>query len=340
MDSEQSSSPPPKPAKTPPLALVLALVAMVLLAWQWFDTRNQIAALQKELAQRLAEAGSYSKESRSIAEQSQEHARDFQARLALLENKLAESQSQQVALEALYQELSRSRDESVLAEIEQVLLLASQQLQISGNIKAALIALQTADARLQHLDRPQFAALRRALNRDIEQLKLAPYADIVGLSARLDGLIAAVEILPLSQEMRPPREPNPLPPAGGSESAWQRLLREVWQDFKQLVRIQAMDHPDLPLLAPDQVFFLRENLKLRLLGARLALFARDSASFKADMEAAQVWLSRYYDAQDQGVAAALAALKQFADGDIGAELPQITASLDAVRKLGQQRGAR
>ena len=320
--------------------LIISLAAILLLAWQWFDTRSQIGALQQELARRLAEAGSYSQESRSIAQQSQQSTREIQAKLALLESKLAESQSQQAALETLYQELSRNRDEWVLAEIEQILLIAGQQLQLSGNVKAALIALRTADGRLQRLDRPQFSALRRAINRDIERLKFTPYVDTFGLGMRLDGLIAAVDALPLAMEMRPPQEQDAAGPNHADENLWRRFARETWQDFKQLVRIQHMDRPDLPLLPPSQIFFLRENLKLRLLGARLALLARDGASFKTDLEAAQAWLGRYYDAQDKGVANALTALRQLHGSEINVELPEITESLDTVRKLSQERSGR
>ena len=95
--------------------------------------------------------------------------------ITLLETRIAESQTQQAALEALYRDLAPSRDEIALSEIEQVLLVASQQLQLAGNVPSALTALQLADAKLQRLDRPQFVPLRRALARDMDQLKAVPY---------------------------------------------------------------------------------------------------------------------------------------------------------------------
>ena len=88
--------------------------------------------------------------------------RDAQAKLALLETRLAESQTQQAALEALYRDLAPSRDEIALTEVEQVLLLASQQLALAGNVQSALAALQLADAKL-HAPRP--AAVRAAAPR-------------------------------------------------------------------------------------------------------------------------------------------------------------------------------
>jgi uroporphyrin-3 C-methyltransferase len=264
--------------------------------------------------------------------QVREAMREAQVKLGVLEAKLQESQNQQIALEALYQELSRSRDESLLADVEQTLLVANQQLQVAGNVKSALIALQAADTRLARLDRPQLAGLRKVIARDIERLKLAPYVDVIGMSARIDNLISVTDSLPLAMELRPPAAPaaNKAAADDGS-SAWTRFTRELWRDFRDLVRIQNMDKPDVVLLAPSQAYFLRENLKLRLLGARLALLAHDEKSFKADLKAAREWLARYYDARDKSVAAAAAAVRQLHDSQISIELPDIAASLDTVR---------
>ena len=159
--------------------------------------------------------------------------RDAQAKITLLEARLAESQAQQAALEALYRDLAPSRDEIALSEIEQVLLVASQQLQLAGNVPSALTALQLADAKLQRLDRPQFVPLRRALSRDMDRLKAVPYVDIVGMSLKLDQAIAAVDTLPLAMDERC-RRPPPDKAAPADESPWRRFLREMWSDVKQL----------------------------------------------------------------------------------------------------------
>lgn len=323
-----------------PVAWV-AVVAVVLLAWQWYDSHRQINTLQHELARRLAEADVQNKESRNVAEQVREAMREAQIKLGMLEAKLQESQNQQIALEALYQELSRNRDESLLADVEQTLLVANQQLQIAGNVKSALIALQAADARLARLDRPQLAGLRKVIARDIERVKLAPYVDVIGISARLDNLINAIDSLPLAMEVRPPETaPAKRSAAGADDNAWARFTRELWRDLRDLVRVQNMDRPDIPLLTPTQSYFLRENLKLRLLGARLALLARDEKSFRSDLRAARDWLARYYDTRDKNIANAIAAVRQLHDSQIGIELPDVAASLDAVRsyRLTRERG--
>ena len=313
------------------LAVLIALAALALSAWQWSDSRRQMEALRQELAKKLAEADTQGKESRLISSQVREAASEAQVKIGVLENKLAESQSQQIALEALYQELSRNRDEWAFAEVEQLLQLAGQQLQLAGNVKGALIALQNADMRLQRMARPQLAPLRKAINRDIERLKALPYVDTVGLSVRLDNIIAAVDTLPLAMDARPLPEPAAAAAPGPEGSVWRRFLREAWNQLKQLVRIQNTDKPDVPLLAPSQRFFLRENLKLRLISARLALLARDQTSYRADLRASRDWLGKYYDANDKPVATVTAALQTLNDNEINIEMPDISAALETLR---------
>jgi uroporphyrin-3 C-methyltransferase len=322
-------------------ALLVALLALGLATWQWYDGRGEIGALRQELAKKLADTDTQSKESRIVAEQVREAVAEAQVKLGVLESRLAESQNQQIALEALYQELSRNRDEWAYAEIEQSLFIASQQLQLAGNVRGALIALQTADARLQRMDRPQLTALRKAINRDIERLKAAPNVDTVAISVRLDGIIVQVDRMPLAMEARPQQEPPPAAAKGGEGNLWTRFWRETWVELKQLVRVQQMDRPDVPVLAPAQAYFLRENLKLRLIGARLALLARDSASYKADLKAARDWLNRYYDTGNNNVAHALAVLRGLHDAEVSIETPDISATLEAARgmRVARERGA-
>jgi uroporphyrin-3 C-methyltransferase len=321
---------PAMPAWRNPVTLVL-LLAILMLGWQWYDTHERIGAIREELAKRLRESDVEARESLVLARQAQETVREAQGKLTLLENKVAESQNQQVALEALYQELSRSRDEWALAEIEQILTIAAQQLQLAGNVQAALLALQTAEGRLARSDRPQFIPLRRVLNRDIERLKVAPNLDIAGMALRLDNLIAGVDTLPLMFDQRLASAPAGKPAA--ERNMWERVLSEVWDEMRQLVRIQNLDKPDAALLPPTQVYFLRENLKLRLLNARLALLARDQVRFRSDLQTAANWVTHYYDARAKTTAAALAGLKQLSANSINVELPSIAESLAAVRNF-------
>lgn len=346
--SDDSSQTPAPVSATPgrrraTAALALALAAVAVAGWQWWDARIQLGEIRQELARRLAEGAATAKTAQDAAAQAQEAVREARVKLGLLEARLAESQNEQVALAAMYQELSRNRDETALAEVEQYLTIASQQLQLAGNVNAALLALQNADARLARLARPQLTGLRRAIARDMDKLKALPHVDIVGLSLRLDNLIAVVDALPLASDVRPEEaRPAAAPPPPPGESAWRTWWRETWGDLRQLVRIRHMDRPEPPLLTPSQSWFLRENLRLRLLSARLALLARDEASFRGDLKAAQEWIGRYFEAEAKPVAASLAGLRQLSESELSIDLPDLSASLDALRslKLPREKGAR
>jgi len=320
------------------LQVAVALALAVAIATAWIDARNRDRRLRLEVAQHLAQLEVTDKVTQETLKAAQDNLRDAQAKIALLENRLAESQSQQAALEALYRELAPSRDEWALTEVEQVLLLASQQLQLAGNVSSALAALQVADQKLQRLDRPQFVPLRRAIGRDMDRLKAVPFIDVPGLSLRLDQAIAAVDALPFALEERLPAPPQDEPPK--DEPAWRRFLREAWADLRGLIRIENLDRPEAPLLTPPQQYFLRENLKLRLLAARFDLLFRDQANFRADLSAADAWLKKYFDTRAKGVQALQTLLKELRATDMSAELPALAGSLDAVRVLQLQREKR
>src|SRR5208282_2997694 len=226
----------------------LLVVVLLAIAAIGVNAYNRDRQLRTDVARRLAEEDADLKATRIAVESAQDNLRDAQAKIGLLESRLAESQTQQAALEALYRELAPSRDEWALTEVEQVLLLASQQLQLAGNVSAALAALQLADTKLQRLDRPQFVPLRRALARDMDRLKAVPFVDVQGLSLRLDQAISVVDTLPLTLEERLPAPA--LDVVTKDEPGWRRFLRDAWQDLRQLVRIENLDRPEAPLLTP------------------------------------------------------------------------------------------
>lgn len=323
--------------RLPLLALAVAVVAAVFTAYQWFDGRGSDDTLRRELARRLAEMETQNKESASRATQVATALREAEVKLGVLEAKLAESQSQQIALETLYQELSRNRDEWAFSEIEQSVLLASQQLQVAANVRAALIGLENADARLQRIDQPRYAGLRRALARDIERLKGLPPVDVFGASVRLDDVIGRIDRLPLAMDARARPEQAAPAESTGNAPGWQRMLREVWQELRQLVRVQRTGVQEAALLAPEQAFFLRENLKLRLVSARVALLSRDTTSYQADIGAALSALETYFENKDAAVIATMATLQKMQAAQLQVDIPDLAESLEALRKLRQPR---
>ena len=313
------------------MQLTLAVVLAVFL-WQWLAASRQVNNLQQDLARRLAEMEGNNKASQVLAMQAMESGRELAAKLSLLEAKYAEVQNQRASLETLYQELSSSRDEMVLADVEQMLFIAGQQLQLSANVKAALIAMQQADDQLQRMDRVALNNLRQAIARDMDKLRALPNVDLLGINAQLDNLIRTVDSLPLAQDARIPEERSAATIVPREqETTWQRLLREIWEEAKSLVRIENMHQNELPLLAPTQVYFLRENLKLRLISARLALLSHDETGFKQDLQLAQEWLTRYFNNQSSGTREALLQLNKLRQASIKIQLPDVSASLEAAR---------
>lgn len=312
------------------LVVAIAAVAALLLALQWYDNHQQMKTLQAELARRLAAADA---ESRGVADQVRDTTRDAQSRLESLDARVHESLNRQIALEATVQELAKGRDELLLADIEQTLLVANQQVQATGNARYALTALQSIDARLARLDRAQFAALRKVVSNDIDKLKTVPRVDLAAIAALIDEVAASVDSLPLLIEARPSDAPAarkaPPPEAG----PWLRFAREFWQDVRELVRVERIDNADGMPLSLSQAYFLRENLRLRLLGARVALLAHNEKSYKADLKAARDWLARYFDNRNNAVTRAVATVRQLHESAITIELPDVTASLDAVRNF-------
>ena len=323
-------------------ALVVALVAVALLGWQWLETRSRLADLHAELAQRLSEGDSVAKESRGMARQSQESVEALHAKLGALEAKLDEAQGQQAALESMYQEVTRTRDERVLAEVEHAINIALQQLQLAGNVSGALISLQSADAQLARADRPQFLVLRKALAHDIDRLRAVSVPDLSGMALKLENVVGAVDALPLMFEEKPSGAASGAArQETGARGLLGSLLGDLWTELKSLVRIERLDRPDPSLLSPSNAFFLRENLKLRLLNARLALLQRDARTFGDDLRMAQAWIERHYDTRTKATQNVAATLKQLSGSAITLDLPvlnETVAALSATR-VGPQQAA-
>jgi uncharacterized protein HemX/uroporphyrinogen-III synthase len=328
---ESASPVQPRPSAWRRPSVIIAAVALALLGWQWVETRSRLADLQEDLARRLTDGDTAAKEARALARQAQENLQDLQGKVGALDAKLSESQGQQVALEAMYQEFSRSRDDRVLAEVEQAVAIAAQQLQLAGNVHAALFALQAADARLGSVDRPQWLPLRKAIAADLDTLKALPQVDSSGIALKLETLIGRLDRLPLAFEAKP--RAASVKPDEAAPSWLKSLWADFWAEFSQLLRIERMDRPDPALLAPSNAVFLRENLKLRLMNARLALLSRDGNTFREDVRISREWLERYFDLSNAAAAAAKADLAELQAVPVGVELPTLQSSQVALHAL-------
>jgi len=338
MNAEQTSSPvnePEAPRVTPRrrggqglLRFLPLLLLAGVLAWHIVDSRREISALRSEIARPAAAAESENAQALSAA------LSGLTERVTAVEARQKSGSDQEAALQALFQNVASGREAAELLEVEQAVTLGAQQLQLAGNVPVALLALRTADAQLATLDQARLLPLRKALAADIARLDGLPRVDLPGISLRLEEILHGVDKLPFAVYARPDEAPAPADAAPTEELPWWRLaLADAWREVRNMIRIQRFDRAEPPLMAPEQAFFLRENLKLRLLSARLALFGRDETSFRNELKAAEAWLNRYFIVSDPAVAAALGQLKELAAADIVLELPDLRGSQKALQAL-------
>jgi uroporphyrin-3 C-methyltransferase len=291
---------------------VLALIsaASLVLAWK-ADQRG--ASLEQELVRRQQDGAGKVAEARLFAKQAQEQASESTAKVALLEARVAEVAVQRSQLEDLIQSLSRSRDENVLTDIEAAIRVALQQAAITGSAEPLVSTLKQSDERLARYKQPRLEGVRRAIARDLDRVKATSVADISSLSIKLDEAIRMVDELPLvavaearkdgagrdaNQASAPARAASAASAAmwtGKIRDVWSAVTERIWNEVKSLVRVTRIDHPDAMLLAPEQSFFVRENLKLRLLNARLSLLARQFDAVQFDVRRAIETIERYAD---------------------------------------------
>lgn len=318
--------------------LALLVIAFFCIAWQWLNTRQRFNEVEQSLSQKLDQYQAVNVQSLSLAKQAEERSSQANTRTIVLEQKLAESRDQQDVLQTLYDQLAENREATAVAEVEQLITIAHQQLQFAGNIKSALLALQAADKRMQPLALPRAIQLRETLATEIENLRTYPQIDVTGISAQLERLADICATLPLISERQPTLNArtsakNNMPTT--RLGALQNFTHSIWSDIKGLVTIERIDRPEPPLLAADHAFYLRENLKLRLLAARIALLQRDELSYKADLKTVTAWLNQYYDSKHPRAIRAFKLLQKLADNNIGIELPQLNESMAAVSRYKQ-----
>jgi len=295
-------------------------IAALVLAWR---ADQRVHGTERELVRRQQEMNERVSESNLLARQAQDGMRDAAAKVALLEARLNEVTVERGQLEDLIQSVARSRDQSLVAEIEASIRAAIQQAALTGSAEPLVATLKQGDERIANASQPRLDPVRRAIARDLDRVKAASVVDVASLSIKLDEAVRIVDELPLLSAAEPRRDlararPTPPPsgaasapppaatstPAGVGFGAWlsrefgdagQLIVDRVWTEVRSLIRITRIDQPEAMLVSPDQAFFLRENLKLRLLNARLALMARQYDAAQADVRWAQGAITRYFD---------------------------------------------
>ncbi len=344
-------STPPAGIGLPALALVLAVGALAFAGLQW----QKLSTTQVELAERARETAEQVAKAQAQAARSDELAQELQARLTVAEVRLSEVSLQRTQLEELMLSLSRSRDDNLIQDLDSAVRLAVQQAQLTGSAQPLLTALKAADQRIARSAQPRLNPVQRAIARDIERLQSTPLADIPTLALQLDDLSRQVDNWPLLNEVglrrsslppsaapavapaREDPEAGAQPPVGWREavarwwtSLWHQIGTDALDSARDLVRVTRIDHPEAALLAPEQSFFLRENIKLRLLNARLAVTARNMSAAQVDVIAIETLIERYFDTAAAPVATASNTLGRLRKDLAGSPMPRPDETLAAL----------
>jgi uroporphyrinogen III methyltransferase/synthase len=320
-----------------------ALLALLIVALAFggafavFDSWRKARQQEQVAEQRAREAAAATARAQSAERQAQEG----RAKLAEFE--------QAAAVAAAEAPAGTGREDALLFEVERLVLLASNDVQLTRQPATALAALELADARLAATGEVRWAALRRALARDIERLRAVPAVDIVGSALKLDQLIAAADLWPLANAPAPPPSkatPRPAakkaeapaaPPAEPPAGAWPRLRAWLAGEFGDLLRINEVATPEALLLNAEQGGLVRGQLKLRLLGARVALLVRSDRLYQSDIDGAQTLLALYFDGRHAGVGSAAATLRQLRSSVLSPEVPTLADSQAAARAARARR---
>lgn len=328
-ESLESAVVPPRVSRTVVFGVGgLAVAALLLSGLLW----QKLSSIQEVLARQTADATFQSVEARATAKQAQELAREMAARVAVFEARLSEVALQRTQLEELMQSLSRSRDETLVVDIESAIRLAQQQAQLTGSVEPLLAALKNAEQRVARSSQPRLTPLQRAIGRDIDRIKSAALSDTPGLLIKLDELVRLADELVMANAVAPVAATNSLKRQNAeSATSWgQRSLQVVLDEARSLVRVSRIAQPEAALLSPEQSFFLRENFKLKLLNARLGLLARQLESSRSDLGEAAQSLAKYFDATSRKTRTAAALLQQVQAQMTTLQLPRVDETLAAL----------
>ncbi len=309
-------------------AVAVAIGALLFSGLLW----QKLASIQEQLARQSADSGAQATQAHASARQAHELAMETSAKLVVTEARLSEVSLQRSQLEELMQSLSRSRDENLVVDIEAAVRLAQQQAQLTGSMEPLLAALKSAEVRIGRAAQPRLTPLQRAIARDVARIKATAQADTPALLVKLDELVLLADDLPIANAVATPRSSEGFKrkPEEAMTTWWMRLSVLIQNEVRNLVRVSRIENPDAALLSPEQSFFLRENLKLKLLNARLGLLSRQIDSVRSDLAAASVAMGRYFDASSRKTQTALELLQQVRGQMKALELPRVDDTLAAL----------
>lgn len=259
--------------------------------------------------------------------------RRLQQSIEELSNK---QQSLATGLAAANKRQGKGQRSRLLADVQDLLVIAVQRLTLAQDVPVALAAMQSADARLRDYNDPELLPLRRQITADINSLRAVPRVDISGLALYLLDIAARVGKLPLKK--LPEATNAKQGPANGktAKSAlpfWRRLADEILDTLKGLVKVYHHGEGSLASLMPDQRYYLYQNLRLQLETATRAVLHGETQNFHTAIKIIQDWLRKNFDTDDPAVSNIVDALDRMAKVELQPKLPDISSSLETVKAL-------
>ncbi len=319
------------------LAVLVLLGLIAANAW-WLNQR--LYATQAEIAQRLGQAQTRAIEARTIASQNAQAMRDLEAKVAVLQTREQDLAAQRQALQQLVQDLAKSRDDAFLGQTDELIALAQQQAELTGSLQPLIGTLQTSLQRLQRAPGSRAALVARAVQADLARLRAAVVPDVPVAAQRLDQLSHMIDGLQVLGSAAPlqgasaPAAHGTAPPAAGWKQWLGHWSAAAWSQARQLVSVTRVDRPEALLETPSQHAFLRANLKLRVLNARLDLLSRNPVGFAADMQQILRVLRDQFNARQPATQIALALARQVSEVNLTAQPVASLQSLQVLDNLG------
>lgn len=318
----------------------IALLALALAAgsggasyWLWQQGEQHQQALQQQLDDaRQAQQQALAATEEMLRQRLDDAERSMQLRATETATAFADIQGN---LNEVYRRLGNTRRDWIIAEAEYLLTQANHRLQLARDPATAATALRLADQRLRQMGEPALLPVRKEIAAELTALETLPELDRSGLSLQLAGLIDLLPKLPLvvrSDAIRS-QQPAPTPPPA---TTLEQLPVAVWGTLKELVTIRYNERPLEPLLPPQQIQQLRQNLQLKLEQARLALLQYENGVYDANLAAAVDWLESYFDTGDSQVRSVIASLQELRKANVDPTLPDLSPSLRLLRESAQK----
>lgn len=325
---------------------VLILAFGGITVWQKMNKlQAQMARQQQDMAQTVQDARALSRHASDVSVQTA-------AKVAILDAKMDELVTQKAQVDDVLDSLSRSRVENLVVEIEASLLLAQQQSQMTGSAMPLLSALSAAIKRIERSPSPRLTSLDSALRRDLERLRTTKWLDTPSLLGQVDELVQLVDVIAFANSL--PKQAAEVhkttaklsdrkntaktaPVMSQTSNAFLEAIDGLKTQLLDLVRLQKIQHPDAIFLNPEQAFFVRENIKLKLLNARIGLMTRQYDVAQRDLQQIQKAIESYCDTQSTKGAAALLLLAQIRGALTTTSAPTMDASLNALAVLMRRR---